>query len=136
MILGCVYFIVDIDQQLLSKVPRTRDVLALLMPIKDKWYIIGTSLEVNIDELDSLKISNNNITEMNLLTVINKWLVKKSNEATWKALLKEVEGPILNIREIGDNIRTYLKRPDVYSKYVPAGVVSECTITYLLLVYI
>ena len=109
-----------------------KDVLSLLMSIKDKWYLIGVSLEVNTGELDSLKQSNNS-TEINLSLVINKWLNEKSNEATWKVLLKEVEGPIVQSRKIGDDIRTFLKRPDVYSKYVFTEcnpLVSECTITY------
>ena len=87
------------------------------MPIKDKLYIIGVSLEVDTGELDSLKISNNS-TEMNLSIVINKWLDEKSNEATWEVLLEEVEGPIVNNRQIGDDIRTFLKKPKVYTKYV------------------
>ena len=101
------------------------------MPIKEKWYLIGVSLEVNTGELESLKISNNS-SEMNLSIVINKWLEEKSNEATWKALLKELDGPIVNNCQIGDNIRTFLKRSDVYNKYVFAihnPLVSECTIT-------
>ena len=101
------------------------------MPIKDKWYLIGDSLEVNTGVLDSLKIGNSS-SVMNLSIVINKWLEEKSNEATWKALLKEVEGPIVNNRQIGNDIRTFLKRPDVYSKYVSAvhnPLVSECIIT-------
>ena len=105
------------------------------MPIKDRWYIIGASLEVNTGELNSLKISNNS-TEMNLSKVINKWLEKKSSKATWKALLKEVDGPIVNNCQIGDDIRTFLKRPDVYSKYVfdeCCPLVSKCITNYLLL---
>ena len=107
------------------------------MPIKDKWYLIGDSLEVNTGELESLKISNNS-TEMNLSTVINKWLDEKSSKATWKALLKEVEGPIINNRQISDDIHTFLKRPDVYSEYVFAEskpLVNKCITSYLLLVY-
>ena len=87
------------------------------MPIKDKWYIIGDSLEVNTGDLEGLKTSNNSI-EMNLSIVINKWLEKKLNEATWQVLLEEVEGPIINNRQIGDYIRTFLKTPKVYTKYV------------------
>ena len=107
-----------------------KDVLALLMPIKDKWYLIGVSLEVNTGELESLKI-NNNSTEMNLSIVINKWLEEKSNEATWRALLKEVEGPVVNNRQIGDDIRRFLKRPEEYSKYV----FSKCNPLVSLLIY-
>ena len=91
------------------------------MPIKDKWYIIGDSLEVDTGELDSLKTSNNS-TEMNLSIVINKWLKGKSNEATWKVLLKEMEGPIVNNHQIRDDIRTFLKKPDVYAKYVKCAI--------------
>ena len=87
------------------------------MPIKDKWYLIGDSLEVDTGELESLKISNNS-PDMNLSIVIKKWLGEKSNEATWEVLLEEVEGPIVNNRQIGDNIRTFLKKPKVYTKYV------------------
>ena len=87
------------------------------MPIKDKWYIIGDSLEVTTGELDSLMISNNS-TDTNLSIVVSKWLKKKSNEATWKMLLEEMESPIVNNPKIGDDIRTFLKRPDVYAKYI------------------
>ena len=137
MILRLCYYIVDIDQ-ILSKIPKKKDVLELLMPIRATWYLIGDSLEVDTGELDSLMISNNS-TGINLSKVINKWLEDKSNEATWKALLKEVEGPIVNNCQIGDNIRTFLKRPDVYSKYVFSEcnpLVSKCITIYLLLVYL
>ena len=72
---------------------------------------------------------------MNLSSVINKWLEEKSNKATWEVLLKKVEGPIFNNHQIGDDIRTFLMRPDVYNKYESNPLVSECTITYLLLMY-
>ena len=120
------------NDPILSKVPKKRDVLNLLMPIKDKWYLIGDSFEVNTGELDSLKISNNS-TDMNLSSVINKWLEKKSNKPTWEVLLEEVEGPIVKNHQVGDDIRTFLKKPNVYNKYVFTEcnpLVSECTLTY------
>ena len=87
------------------------------MPIKDKWYTIGVSLEVSNGELNCLRTSNNS-AETNLSIVIQKWLDIKSNEATWKALLKEMEGPIVKNRKIGNEIRTFLMKPDIYTKYV------------------
>ena len=87
------------------------------MPIKDQWYTIGVSLEVTDGELNSLKTSNNS-AETNLSIVVQKWLDMKSNEAIWKALLKEVEGPIVKNCKVGNEIRTFLKKPDVYTKYV------------------
>ena len=111
-----VYSIVDIDQ-ILFKVPLLKDVLNLLMPIKDKLYTIGVSLEVDIGELNCLK-SRNNSAEMNLLTVIVKCLERMSNEATWKVLLEEVEGPIVKNRKINNEIRAFLRKPDIYTKYI------------------
>ena len=119
---------------MVSKVPKRIDVLNLLMPIKNKWYTIGTSLEVNTQDLDSINTSNNS-TETNLSTVINKWLEVKSTDATWKGLLKVVEGPNVKNHQIGDHIRTFLKKSIGYSKYIVAGhrtLVSECAI---LLIY-
>ena len=108
------------------------------MPIKARWYLIGDSLEVNTGELESLMISNNS-TGINLSKVINKWLEMKSTEATWKVLLEEMEGPIVNNHQVGDDIRRFLKRPDVFRKYVSSEcnpLVSKCFTTYLLSVLV
>ena len=87
------------------------------MPINDKWYTIGNALDIDTGELHSLKTSNN-IADTNLLMVIGKWLEQKANEATWNVLLKEVEGLIIKSRKIGNDIREFLKKPDVYATYV------------------
>ena len=47
---------------------------------------------------------------MNLSIMIDIWLKEKSNEATWKVLLQQVEGPVVNNRQVGDNIRTFLRK--------------------------
>ena len=113
------FSILDIGE-ILSKVPKEKDALALLMPIKADWYIIGVSLEVNTGELESL-YNSNNAPHLKLFMMISKWLKKKSNEATWKVLLEAVEGPIVNNLQIGDDIRKFLKNPDIYIEYVRQG---------------
>ena len=87
------------------------------MPIKDRWYTIGTSLEVETGELNSLNGSTYR-AETKLSMMIGKWLEQKANEATWNVLLKEVEGQIIKNRRIGDDIRIFLNKPDVYAKYL------------------
>ena len=104
-----VFFITDSFHGIISKVPKKKDVLTLLMPIMDKWYLIGDALEVSTGELDGLKTSNNSV-KMNLSMMISKWLDEKSNEATWSVLLEAIEGPIVDNRQIGDNIREFLKK--------------------------
>ena len=113
------------------------DVLKLLVPIRHKWQTIGLSLEVNDTDLECISMCNKP-ADIKLSMMIRKWLEEKSNEATWKELLQKLEGPIVNNRQIGDDIRTFLKRNDVYSKYVFARhnpMVNKCTIMYLLLMY-
>ena len=77
--------------------------------------MIGTALEVSPADLNSFDTSRN--SEENLAKVINKWILKKSKEATWEALLEAVENPMVDCCQVGDNIRSFLKTPNVYDKY-------------------
>ena len=88
----------------------------LLLPVKERWYIIGTALEVNPKKLNSLEIKDNP-PEISLSVVINTWLLEKDKEATWELLLEAVNSPISGSHETCDNIREFLKKPDVYKKY-------------------
>ena len=114
-----IYSIVDFDK-VLATVPNIKDVLYLLGSIKDKWYIIGVSLDVDIGQLEGLNFSNNSDI-MKLSKVITNWKEKRASKSTWKMLLEAVEGPIVGNHEIGNDIRTFLKRPDVYAQYVSQG---------------
>ena len=97
--------------QIISKVPSRRDAIEILMPIKNKWYIIGVALEVSSADLESLKDSHNPI-EVNLANMIGKWLDTHAKEATWEVLLKAVEGKIVDSRQTGQKIRDFLKIPE------------------------
>ena len=94
--------------QIISKVPARKDAVEVLMPIKNKWYIIGVALEVSSADLESLKDSNNPV-EVNLANMIGKWLDRHAKEATWEVLLKAVEGKIVDSRQTGQKIRDFLK---------------------------
>ena len=79
--------------------------------------MIGTALEVSSGDLDSLKYSNNQVEE-NLAFMISMWLDKHAKVATWEVLLKAVEDKIVESQKTGLNIRQFLKRPDVFDRYV------------------
>ena len=79
--------------------------------------MIGTALEVNSGDLDSLKYSNNPVEE-NLAIMISMWLNKHAKGATWQVLLKAVEGKIVECQQTGLKIREFLKRHDVFNRYV------------------
>ena len=97
--------------QITSKVPTKKDAVELLVPIKNKWYIIGTSLGVCSADLDNLKESNNSV-EVNLAKMIGKWLDEYAEKATWEVLLKAVEGKIVNSQLTGQKIREFLNIPE------------------------
>ena len=103
-------------RQILSKVPTNRDAVSKLIPIKDQWYMIGTALEVSPADLNSLNTSSNP-EEKNLAIMISKWKQEKAKEATWEVLLEAVEDPMVKGHQVGDEIRDFLKNPDVYDKY-------------------
>ena len=109
------YYIVDI-QKILPKVPENRDVLRLLLPVKERWYIIGTALGINPKTLNSLEIRGNP-PEISLSMIINTWLLEKDKEATWEMLLGAVDSPISGSHKTCDQIREFLMKPDVYTKY-------------------
>ena len=46
------------SSQIISIVPAKKDAIEVLMPIKNRWYMIGTALEVSSGDLDGIKYSN------------------------------------------------------------------------------
>ena len=97
--------------QIISKVPARKDAVEVLMPIKNKWYMIGVALEISSGDLDSLKFSNNSVDE-NLANMIGTWLDKCGEEATWEVLLDAVEGKIVDSQQTGQMIRDFLNIPE------------------------
>ena len=77
--------------------------------------MIGTALEVMPADLNGLDASRK--PEENLTKVISKWKQEKSKEATWEALLEAVEDPMVKGLQVGNDIRDFLKNPNVFDKY-------------------
>ena len=97
--------------QIISKVPARKDTVEVLMPIKNKWYMIGVALEISSGDLDSLNESNNPV-EVNLAKMISKWLDLYAEKATWEVLLNAVESETVNSQLTGQKIREFLKIPE------------------------
>ena len=81
------------------------------MPIKNRWYMIGTTLEVSSGDLDSIKCNNNPVDEK-LASMISTWLDRYGKKATWEVLLEAVEGKIIDSQQTGQKIREFLKIPE------------------------
>ena len=82
----------------------------------NQWYIIGGALDINPGKLDSLDQSQDPV-KTKLFKVITTWLNEKGRAATWGELLEAVEGDIVKSRQTGENIREFLRKPDIYRKY-------------------
>ena len=100
-----------------STVPTQKEAVTLLAPIMDKWYQLGIALVVKNAVLNSL-ITSHYSTEVKLCMTIERWLQEQSKGATWNMLLLALENPIVDCRDTAENIRDFLKRPDVIAKYV------------------
>ena len=97
--------------QIISTVPTKKDVVELLMPIRSRWYMIGTALAVSSGDLDAINCGNNPVDEK-LASTISIWLNKCGKKATWEVLLKAVEGEIVDNQQTGEKIREFLKIPE------------------------
>lgn len=82
----------------------------------NQWYIIGGALDINPGKLDSLDQSQDPV-KTKLFKVITYWLDEKGRAATWGELLEAVEGDIVESCQTGENIREFLRKPDIYTKY-------------------
>ena len=101
---------------IISKIPKARDVIQLLADVAYQWREIGESLEVQYGHLMSIQYSNQSNIQ-SLYQVIQIWL-DQSDNPTWTKLILAFEEPPLQNRRMANTIREYLSRPDVYEKYV------------------
>ena len=104
------YFVVISDiTSILKETPNEFDLFSLLSGIRDKWYDIGSTLQVRRNVLNEIKRSeDNDITK--LAKVI--WEETKSSSTNWETMITAVESPVINNKEIADEICQHLK----YSK--------------------
>ena len=110
-----IIYYIDITT-VLQKVPDEFDLLSLLAGIDHKWYEIGVSLQIRLSFLDRLSHSHKR-DMVKLSEVLTEWRVTMSSPVTWENIISSLEGPILQQRSIAHEIRNYLTRPEVYSKY-------------------
>ena len=104
---NCFVLISDITS-ILKETPTENELFNLLYDISDKWYDIGLSLQVHRNVLDEIKQSeDDDLTNLN--KVINIWRDKKSSSTTWETIITAVESPVINKKEIADQIRLHLK---------------------------
>ena len=99
----------------MKKVPDHHDLLNQLAKIKHKWYELGLSLRVEESVLESLQDGTNYLKKLN--KVLISWRDTISSPVTWKNIIELLEQPIVGQVAAAKDVRQYLSKPEVYSKY-------------------
>ena len=102
------FYILDIED-ILAKKPKQSDLVHFLAEINDEWETIGTALDVQSSVLRGLQHSNEG-NRVKLIRVIGSWLDTMPTEITWKLVIAAIEGPIVNHRATGMEIRKFLAK--------------------------
>ena len=86
-----------------------------LVYISHKWKDIGVVLSVPYYVLEGLQCTNDpNIIKLS--DVIEYWL-NQSENASWALLFEMLDGPIVDERKVGDDIRQFLSDPIIHDIY-------------------
>ena len=102
------YFSLSGISSILKETPNEDEPFSLLYTVNDMWYDIGFSLQVRRSDLEDLKQSDDdNLTK--LKKVIDIWKDTKSSSVTWEKIITVMEDPVIDKKEIADEIRQNLK---------------------------
>ena len=95
---------------------KPRNVITLLASIDAKWHEIGTALDVDFNFLTGLggQLGSNSVR---LTSVINSWCTATDNP-TWFMILQAVEGPLVNNKAKGGEIRRWLAQQPQFNDYM------------------
>ena len=102
------YIVISGITSILKEIPNELVLLSLLIDIRHKWYDIGLSLQVRRNVLDEIKQSeDNDVTK--LMKVIDISKETKSSSNTWETIITAAESPVIDNKEIADEIRRQLQ---------------------------
>ena len=78
----------------------------LLVPIQNKFAEIALAL--NVPDYVHQTSSTTKSDKIKLKEVLQSWIESKGVDATWEVLIAAVEGPIVENKVIGDELRHFL----------------------------
>ena len=91
--------------------------MSLLHPIKYQWNIIGVQLNVRYGQIKSAEYNVTYNDTMKLSEVLQEWIDRRSCPVSWRVILAAIEEPPVDNVKVGDEIRQFLNRPDIYHQY-------------------
>ena len=113
MLIFLCLFIVAI---LLSSRPDFSRLVDLLASINNKWFEIGTALNVSHSTLQGFGQNNDNDT-VKLTKVIHSWITTQSS-VTWQKVIDAIDGNIVNNRAKANEICVHLGLPKLTEQFL------------------
>ena len=98
------YFVIILDiTSILKETPDEDELVCQLLGIEDKWYRIGKSLQLDCNDLDHIKHSqDDNIAKL-------RKVLKISLHVTWEKVITAIKGPIVKNEKKAMEICHHLK---------------------------
>ena len=112
----CVYILGEAYQDVLQKPPELTDVLDLVRNTSSSWFDIGSKLHVSLNVREGLRKDVSLSDDAKLEKILNEWIKFETVDVTWENILKALQAQRRN--DIVRETLMYLKRPDIYSKYI------------------
>lgn len=107
----------DISDMLQAK-PMPPDLLQLFPPyISEDYLVIAAYLNVDCRKMTAPNANN----KTKLTTILQLWLDSDDDiirPAKWYIIIEMFEKSIITDKKIADDIRTFLRRPDVQQRYI------------------
>lgn len=101
---------------ILDKKPKKTDLLNQLAGVAARWRDIGEGLGVNDGDIESLQQSNQRDVNK-LSSVLQKWMDTLCSDVSWRKILEVLDSPLVQKKNVADDIRKFLRRDDIFDKY-------------------
>ncbi|XP_019863221.1 PREDICTED: uncharacterized protein LOC109592121 [Amphimedon queenslandica] len=101
------------ENLLLDKKPEKSDLLRLFKSSAAHYMIIGTALDVEVDDLSH----NPEVTTINLIKVFKKWL-HSNNDVTWRNIVQVCEDYPDELERAKANVQEFLLSDRAHAKYL------------------
>ena len=103
-----------------------KTVQAALWEARPKWYNLGLQLDMAVDDLDVIERKNLKNDDECLTDLLRQWLRQGNPPPTWKAIVKALQSPTVNLTPLACKIEDeYLDPTSAATK--PEPMISDCS---------
>ena len=106
-----------------------RKVLDELWLARARWYIIGLVLNVDVNELEAIRMENRDNPDKCLTSVIRSYLINPSRTKSWSEIITALKSPTVSYGLLAEELKFKFLCDVTNEKSVSApGMSTEATI--------